>query len=74
MTILHMQPASWKRIKFTLVQSKKSVPETIRGKGMHTSSSNVAAMGTQPSHVATVSKYNYYNMSFICSLTYPSTH
>jgi hypothetical protein len=62
MTILHMQPASCKRIKLTPVQSKKSVPETVRGKGMHTSSSNVVTMGTQHSHAETVSKYNYYNM------------
>ncbi|XP_062176309.1 uncharacterized protein LOC133881405 isoform X2 [Alnus glutinosa] len=45
-------PASSKRIKLQLVRSKKSVPETVRGKGMHTSSSNVATMGTQPSHAA----------------------
>jgi hypothetical protein len=67
--------ASSKRIKTTSVRSKKSVletvrckgmhtsvgnksmPEAVKGKGMHISSSNVAAMGTQPSHAATVSKY-----------------
>jgi hypothetical protein len=59
MTILHMQLAPSKKIKLTQVQSKKSMLETVSGKDMHTSSSNVAAMGTQHSYAATVSKYNY---------------
>jgi hypothetical protein len=62
MTILHMQPASSKRIKLQPVRSKKSVPETVRGKGMHTPTIYMGTMGTQPSHVAIVSKYNCYNM------------
>jgi hypothetical protein len=58
MTILHMQLAFSKRMKTTSIRRKDSVPKVVRGKGMHTSSSNVVAMDTQPSHTVTVSTYN----------------
>lgn len=58
MTILHMQPTFSKRMKTTLVVRNESVPEAVRDKGIHTLSSNVNAMDTQPSHATTVSTYN----------------
>jgi len=53
-----MQLAFSKRMKTTSIRRKDSVPKVVRGKGMHTSSSNVVAMDTQPSHTVTVSTYN----------------